>query len=338
MMSAKRSLPSTRHLLRAIRPAQARPRIAPPRGWKPGQALPPKPPRWAGPAPSPRVVLTVRERRIRGSLTMIAALIFGFLLQVTVVGQLQHMVAQQQLTDTFRLQLAEGTAPVSEGTVDKVLLADGAPVALIDIPALGVREVIVEGTGSATTQSGPGHRRDTVLPGQAGVSVVMGRAAAYGAPFARIQELRPGQKFTVLTGQGTSTFSVIGVRYAGDPAPASPRADQGRLILETARGPAFVPSGIARVDAELVSETYPAGQRQTSFATLRPAERELAGDTSTVWALVFALQFFLLVELAAVWCIPRVGAQKTWIVFIPVGVLSGLVVADQVVRLLPNLL
>ena len=338
MMSARRSLSSTRRLLSSMRPAQPRPRIMPPRGWKPGQALPTRPPRWTGPVTSPRIVLTARERLVRSSLAMVAALLFSFLAQVCVVGQLQYIVAQQQLTDTFRLQLAEGTAPVSEGTVEKVLLADGAPVALIDIPALDVHEIIVEGTDSGTTQNGPGHRRDTVLPGQAGVSVVMGRAAAYGAPFARIQELRPGQKFTVLTGQGKSTFSVIGVRYAGDPAPASPRADQGRLILETARGLAFVPNGIARVDAELVGTTHPAGQRQTTFATLRPAERELASDLSTVWALAFALQFFLLVEFAVVWSIPRVGAQKTWIVFIPVGVLSGLVVADQVVRLLPNLL
>jgi sortase (surface protein transpeptidase) len=325
-------LPS-RLMLRPVSPAQPRPRIKPPRGWKPGQS--PRRPFVAAPA---RIELTARELLVRGSCAMVAALLFGFLAQVTVVGQLQHAVAQQQLTDTFRLQLAEGTAPVSEGTVEKVLLVDGAPVAQIDIPSLGVHQIIVEGTDSGTTQSGPGHRRDTVLPGQAGVSVIMGRAAAYGGPFARIQELQPGQKFTVLTGQGEATYSVIGVRYAGDPAPAPPRANQSRLILETARGLAFVPNGIARVDAELVSETQPAGRRQTTFATLPLAARELAGDTSTVWALVFALQSFVMIELAAVWFLSRVGAQKTWIVFVPVGVLSGLIVADQIVRLLPNLL
>ncbi|TFB94619.1 sortase [Cryobacterium sp. HLT2-28] len=324
-----------------IGPKPARSRIpraaAPPRGWKPGQ-VPPRPPRRPPVSVRPPVVLTARDDLVRTSLAILAAVIFGILANVTVLGQLQHIVAQQQLTDTLRVELAAGTAPVSEGTIDKVLLTDGTPLAVVDIPSIGVHEVIVEGTDSATTRTGPGHRRDTVLPGQAGVSVVMGRAAAFGGPFARIQELRPGQKFTVTTGQGRQTFAVIGLRYAGDPAPAPLTAGHSRLILETARGPAFIPGGIARVDAELTSETKPAGIRQTTYATLPAADLELANDTSTAWALVFALQFFLVIELAAVWAFRRVGGRKTWIVFIPVVTLGGLLVADQVVRLLPNLL
>lgn len=332
------SRPPAQQPVPVTEPQPLRPRSDLPFGGKRDAGFqPPKPPRRPAAVRVP-VVLTPRERLLRGSLGMIAALIFAFLAHVTVVGQLQHLAAQQQLTDTFRLQLAEGTAPVSEGTVDKVLLADGAPVALLTIPSIGVREIVVEGSDSATTRRGPGHRRDTVLPGQAGVSVIMGRAAAYGAPFARIQELRPGQEFSVLTGQGESTYSVIGVRYAKDPAPSPPRADQSRLILETARGLAFVPNGIARVDAELISETFPAGQRQTSFATLPPTHREFATDATGVWALVFALQLLIVIELAAVWLLPRIGGRKTWIVFVPVGLLSGLYVADQAVRLLPNLL
>jgi len=307
----------------------------PPQGWRPRQ--PPKPPR-RPPAPPVVVVLSRQDQLLRTVFAIVAALIFGFLANLTVLGGLQHMVAQQQLTDTLRMELAQGTAPVSEGTVDKVLLADGAPLGIIDIPSIGVHEVFVEGSDSGTTRLGPGHRRDTVLPGQAGISVVMGRAAAYGAPFSRLQELSPGQQFTVLTGQGEATFSVIGVRYAGDPAPTPLAAGESRLILETARGPAFIPGGVARVDAQLTSETRPAGIRQTSYTTLPAAHKELATDTTTVWALAFALQFFLLIEFAAVWSFRRVGARKTWTVFIPVVSLGGLLVADQLVRLLPNLL
>ena len=284
------------------------------------------------------VVLTPADLLLRTILAIVAALIFGFLANLTVLGNLQHLVSQQQATDTLRVQLAEGTAPVSEGTVDKVLLADGAPLGIIDIPSIGVHEVFVEGSDSGTTRIGPGHRRDTVLPGQAGISVVMGRAAAYGGPFARVQELAPGQEFTVLTGQGEQTFAVIGVRYAGDPSPAPLKAGESRLILETARGPAFVPGGVARVDAVLTSETQPAGIRQTTYVTLPAAHKELATDTTTVWALAFALQFFLLVELASIWAFRRVGVQKTWTVFLPVVTVGGLLVADQIVRLLPNLL
>ncbi|MEC5150675.1 sortase [Cryobacterium sp. GrIS_2_6] len=298
----------------------------------------PTPPRRSPPPPRPPVVLTQRDQVIRSTLAILAILIFGFLANLTVLGQLQHIVSQQQLTNTFRYELAQGTAPVSEGTVDKVLFTAGTPVAVLDIPSIDVHEIVVEGTDSGTLRAGPGHRRDTPLPGQSGISVLMGRAAAYGGPFARLQELRPGQQFTVITGQGEQTFSVLGLRYAGDPAPASLGAGKSRLILESARGPAYVPSGVVRVDAELVSETKPAGKRQTTFATLPLQDKELATDTSTVWALVFALQFLLVIELAAVWAFRRVGIRKTWIVFLPVVTVGGLFVADQLVRLLPNLL
>lgn len=313
----------------------------------PKQTRPPKPPRAARVprpprrAPRPTFVpapLTTGQLLLRGCLALLAALLLGFVLNLTVLSQVQHLAAQQKLENSFRQQLVDGTAPVSEGTVDNVLLSDGDPVAVLEIPAIGLREVIVEGTAAGTLTNGPGHRRDTVLPGQAGVSVIMGRAGAYGGPFARLQELAPGEVFTVITGQGEQIYSVIGVRYAGDPTPPALQAGQGRLILETARGPAFIPTGVARVDAQLTSTVHPAGLRQSSFAALPPSAKELATDTSTVWALAFALQFFVVVELAAVWAYRRIGAQKTWIVGVPLLLLGGLFVADQVTRLLPNLL
>jgi len=309
---------------------------APPR--VPKAPRPPKPPRRAPRPPKAYAPLTPRVMLVRGSLMIVAALTLAFAANVMVLSQVQHLVAQQMLLNEFRQQLADGTAPVSEGDYDDVLLADGAPVAVIDIPQLGVSEVVVEGTSGDTLKSGPGHRRDTVLPGQQGMSVVMGRAAAYGGPLGRIQELAPGDSFTVRTGQGNQLFQVIGVRYAGDPMPASPKAGESRLVLQTARGASFIPSGIAYVDAELRSEVQPSGQRQTTFTALPPEDKAMATDLSTVWALVFALQFLVAAQIAAVWAYRRIGAQKTWVVFVPVGLLAVIYVSNQLTLLLPNLL
>ncbi len=315
-----------------------------PRSWPTPPAKPPKPPRVPKPprrmptAPRPPIVLSPREQFIRGALIVCSVLLLALVLNVMVIGQVRHFVTQQQLSDTFRAQLEEGVAPVSEGDVHDVLLPDGAPVALLEIPQLGIKEIIVEGTDSATTELGPGHRRDTALPGQAGVSVLLGRAAAYGGPFARIQELAPGDEFTMITGQGEHTFEVIGLRYAGDPAPPRLTAGESRVILTTARGAPFWPSGIARVDARLTSEAQPRGVRLTNFVTLPESDRELHGDTSMLWALVFGLQFLLIVEFAAVWSYRNVGPRRTWIVFIPLTLLAGLWVTGEIVRLLPNLL
>ncbi|PJJ64980.1 LPXTG-site transpeptidase (sortase) family protein [Compostimonas suwonensis] len=285
------------------------------------------------PAPlSPTMIL------VRGFVAMIAILLLGFSVNLLVLSHLQHAVAQQNLFNTFRIELADATAPVSEGTVHDTLVADGAPVALIDIPSIGLREIVVEGTSSGTLTAGPGHRRDTVLPGQAGMSVIMGRAAAYGGPFSRLAELAPGETFQVTTGQGEHVYEVVGLRYAGDPTLPSPKAGEGRLMLQTARGPAYIPTGVEYVDARLVTPAEPAGRRQTTFVALPPSNLAMATDTSTVWALAFALQLLIAAEVAAVWSYRRFGARKIWIVFVPVFVLSGLWVADQVTRLLPNLL
>jgi len=308
----------------------------PPRAPKPPRV--PKPPRRAPRPPKQYAPLSPQVILVRGSLTILAALLIAFAANVTVLSQVQHLVSQQMLYNQLKEQLSAGTAPVSEGDFDDVLLADGTPLAVIDIPQIGVHEVVVEGTSGDTLKAGPGHRRDSVLPGQQGISVLMGRAAAYGGPFGRIQELAPGDSFTVRTGQGKQVFEVIGVRYAGDPTPASPKAGESRVILQTARGPAFIPSGIAYVDAQLLSEVQASGQRQTTFTALPPQDKAMATDTSTVWALVFALQFLLVAQFAAVWAYRRIGAQKTWVVFVPVGVLAVLYVNNQLTLLLPNLL
>lgn len=306
-----------------------------------GATLPPKPPRMPRrPPPSARTVvpLSPRRRIVRTLLIMLAAVLLGLGANLLLLSHVQHLVSQQQLENEFAEQLAAGTAPVSEGDFEDVLLADGDPVAVIDIPTLGVHEVVVEGTSSTTLKLGPGHRRDTVLPGQVGTSVLMARAAAYGGPFSRIQELAPGQRFTVVTGQGKQAFVVIGVRYAGDPAPPEPLEGEARLVLQTARGIAYMPQGVVYVDATLAGAAEEPGARLSRFASLPVEDQAMASDTSTAWALIFALQFLVVVELAAVWAYNRIGARKTWVVFVPLTVLAGLYVANQVAILLPNLL
>lgn len=302
---------------------------------------PPKPPRPPRRPPRPKAtprLLTPAEAIARAIAAMIAAMLLMFILNLTVFSHLQHLVAQQRLSDEFREQLAAGTAPVSEGTFEDVLLRDGAPVGILEIPRLGLRELIVEGTSAAETALGVGHKRDTVLPGQAGVSVLMGRAAAYGGPFSGIQTLSPGEAISVRTGQGLQDFEVIGLRYAGDPTPPAPVRGESRLILMTARGAPYIPTGIAYVDARLVSDVQPVGARQTTTLTLPPDHKPLATDTTTVWALVFALQFLIAAEIGAVWAFRRFGGQKTWVVFVPILLLAGFLVSDQITRLLPNLL
>jgi sortase A len=261
-----------------------------------------------------------------------------FLAQVSVVGELQHASDQRTSYGKFRSDLANGVAPVGQTGLDGQLLPLGAPVAVLTIDRLGVREVVGEGTTSGVLRRGPGHRRDTVLPGQTGASVVMGRAAAYGGPFGGLDRLRPGDEIDVLTGQGKSVYRVVGLRRAGDPLPAPVPAGGATMTLVTADGPPFLPSGVLRVDTQLLGKAAPAPGRVLGPSSLTAAEQVMAGERDQWMLVVLWAQALLLAVLALAWLRGRWGTWQLWTVGLPVLTALGLAVADHVARLLPNLL
>lgn len=289
------------------------------------------------------------------ALQILAVVALGFIVHVVLLSQIQHDRDQQTAYADFRSDLANAVAPVGqlappelpevgppsdEAPVEEPdrLMAMGTPVAVLEIPRLGVTEVVFEGTTSDVTRSGPGHRRDTVLPGQEGTSVVMGRRTTYGGPFNRIHTLEPGDQITAVTGQGEHMYEVIGVRREGDPLPEPAGDGEGRLTLVTADGRPLLPSGVLRVDAQLVSDPQPAPPRSLTTASLPPIEDTMATDNEAWYPLVLLGQALLLAVAGVVWARNRVGHWQAWVVGIPVVAALGLTTADQVARLLPNLL
>jgi sortase A len=277
------------------------------------------------------------EAVLSGVLLVGALLLVALLLEVSAVGAVRHARAQASAYDEFRYQLANSTAPVGQTDAYGALLAPGTPVALIQAPSIGLDEVVLEGTTSSVLASGPGHRRDTVLPGQPGVSLVFGRRAAYGGPFAHIADLSAGDQITVTTGQGVQQFEVIGVREAGDDTPALATGDS-RLTLATAAGRPYLPSEVVRVDAALVSEPVPAPARVFGPTALTASEELLAGDTSTALSLYLWAQLLLVAGVGVALLLRLWGRWQSWVVAVPVLTLCGLGVAHQVAMFLPNLM
>lgn len=271
------------------------------------------------------------------ALTVLAVVLLTFAMHLTVTSHLRYQRAQQTAQAEFRGQLAEATAPVGQTGMDGQPLALGTPVAVLEIPALGTRQVVLEGTTSGVLQDGPGHRRDTALPGQPGVSLLMGRRAAYGAPFAGVHLLNVGDAIVVTTGQGRHEFTVRAVCKPGDPVPAlAPNA--GRVTLMTAGGPPYLPDDVVRVHADLRTQVQEIPTRVFGFQSLPAAEKHLAGDSSAWVQLVLWGQLLLLAAYAITWAWARWGGPQAWAVGVPVLAGLGLTVADQVARLLPNLL
>ena len=282
--------------------------------------------------------LTPRLQLIRVVLVLVCVICTTMLLQLLLVSRFQHSAAQGQQFDLFRSQLANGIAPIGPTDGDGALLELGAPVAYLEARVLGLTEVVGEGTTAGVLFDGAGHRRDTPLPGQVGTSVIMGRRAAFGGPFSDIASLQEGDRITVTTGQGVFEYSVIGVRYEGDPAPLPPAANESRLMLVTAGGRAFFPEGVVRVDAELDGDAVGGPPRPVTAAGLPANERFMAADTSTLWALALWLQALIALCIGVVWAWHRWGRAQTWVVFLPLLLLVGLAASGEAARLLPNLL
>jgi len=297
----------------------------------------------AGPRPDPKPPkrpLTLPRQVASTSLAILATVLLGFVLYIGLISGLHHDRAQHTAYANFRKELANATAPVgpTQPANPKKLLAVGTAVAVLQIPEIDLREVVFEGTSGSVLQKGPGHLRDTALPGQAGISEIMGRAAAYGGPFGRLSHLNPGDTFSVTTGQGASNFRVLDVRRAGDPQPAPLDIGRGRLVLATADGTPFLPSGVLRVDAGLVSPTLPTPATVLSTADLSATEQALASDPSAWIPLVLWGQALVLAAVGITWARTRWGRWQTWIVAVPVLMFFGLAVADQAARLFPNLM
>lgn len=271
------------------------------------------------------------------ALTMISVVLLVLIVNLVVISQLQHFTSQNRLYSKLRLTMAEGSVPIGQLDVHGDLVAPGTPVALLDIPRLGVDEVVVEGTSSQETKLGVGHRRDTPFPGQAGVSVLMGRAAAYGGVFKHLSQLRSGDELTVTTGQGISTYRVIGARIGDVELPALD-AQHGRITLVTASGAPFQPHGALRVDAELTSEAFPRPPVAITYDALPPEEEVLAGDRGRAFSLSWLAELLVIAAVASVWSWKRWNHLATWVVFVPVLGLLSLACADRIADLLPNLL
>ena len=84
----------------------------------------------------------------------------------------------------------------------------GTPVGIVEIGAIGARQVVVEGATAPIMQNGPGHVPGTAAPGQPGNAVIVGRAFLFGAPFADLASLEVGDRIGVTTTQGQSVYEV----------------------------------------------------------------------------------------------------------------------------------
>lgn len=268
-------------------------------------------------------------------LALLSLVSLGFVTHLLLFSGIQQAREQEVVMKNFRYDLSQAVAPVGPTDLEGAPVPMGAPIAVLSIPALDMEQVVVEGTRSGDLMTGPGHRRDTVYPGQPGTSVIVGRRVAYGGPFAALDRLAPGDIVTVLTGQGEVTYEVERLRRDTDllPPPLEPGA--ARMVLVTADDPLW-PTEPIYVDARQTSipQQLVAGRAPA----LAPQERVLQGDPTAVLALALWCQALVATALALTWAWIRWGRWEAYLVGIPVVLAVTWNVYESAVRLLPNVL
>lgn len=84
----------------------------------------------------------------------------------------------------------------------------GDAVARIEMPTLGRRYAVVQGTDAATLRKGPGHYPGTALPGEGATVAVAGHRTTFLAPFRTIDRLRRRDPIVMTLPYGRFTYRV----------------------------------------------------------------------------------------------------------------------------------
>jgi len=114
----------------------------------------------------------------------------------------------------------------------------GDALAVIQIPKIGVNEVVSEGDGPGQLRAGPGHRALTPRFGRPGSAVVVGYRTRYTGPFARLKDLTAGDQIVVQMRNEESAilYQVTGserVSQMPDQAPLAGADSQLALVTAT---------------------------------------------------------------------------------------------------------
>lgn len=271
-----------------------------------------------------------RRPGIRGRLGTIlvawAAVLLGFILFVGFLSAFPESRAQAGLQRHLATVLANAQAPIG-GSIRM-----GSPVARLDIPAIGLHQIVVEGTSADQLRKGPGHLPVSPMPGQAGNSVIAAHALLFGGPFGSIGSLRPGDAIQVLTGEGPATYRVTGHRTvpsrSAQPFEATP---DNQLTLVTAAN--LWASSRLVVTARLVGapQAAPAG-RPTVLAASQGA---LAGGGGAGLALGLFLGVFLVVAGLTVVAYRRLPRWSSYIITTPILLASLWLLYSTLGRFLP---
>lgn len=125
--------------------------------------------------------------------------------------------------------VARARAGVASGST-RPATVEGAPVARIVIPRIGLDEIVLEGVDGTDLNGGPGHVPGTALPGERGNSVI---SAHRDRHFNHFDRLAVGDTIVTESGSLRSTWVVRATRVIEKDSPALFQTKDATLTLTT---------------------------------------------------------------------------------------------------------
>jgi sortase A len=210
----------------------------------------------------------------------------------------------------------------------------GAPVGILEIGTLHLREVVVEGVSARTTQRAPGHVPGTAGLGQPGNSAIVGRNQLFGASFGRLDRLHRRDRMLVTTTQGQSVYQVrsVSTRSVSQLDSIYRSSTRGRLTLVTAAGsdPLSIDK-VTVVEADLLGKPYPPTPQHHRSASQTGRD----GDRGALLVLGLGVAAFVVAAVFAVYLYRRMSPRVAYLLSTPVLMVAVVVLAESVSRLLP---
>ena len=261
---------------------------------------------------------------VRRFAVVIFVLAFGSLMFNQFLGPLVHNRAATALEQRLASDLVNGVAPVSYP------IAVGSPIGLVEVPNRDIRAVVVEGSKAEQLAQASGHLIGSALPGQPGVSAILGRSETYGAEFKNLDQLIVGDEVVVTTGQGVHTYEVIDITVRSARDAAAFQGEGHMLILATV----VDSSDRLVVRATLTSPVFPAGQATDHQTSLD--ELGLAGDSSSWSALALWMLIAALLAAGFPIIVNQVGRRVGWLVVAPIAMWVALEIWTAISLMSPS--
>lgn len=144
----------------------------------------------------------------------------------------------------------------------------GDAIARLRIPRLDITEIVVNGTDTNSLKRGPGRYLGTAMPGEGQLVYIAGHRTTYGAPFARIDRLRKGDRLFVELPYGTIEYAVTGHRIVeADELSVLKSKGVEELALQACH-PRFFASHRYIIYAKPVGATLPGSSEMTPLQAL----------------------------------------------------------------------